>query len=404
MHSLRYGTLTLPLPPSAEGLAVLARKEPAPLGDPLAALRQALDQPVAGPSLSEHVAGRRKVGVVLPDGTRPLPTMLIEGLLDALGATPKLVRVANGTHRRTTPAEHQSMLGRHFGQVEIGDRATDDPSSHAALLGSERSIDKVAADCDALVLMGPMAFHYLAGFGGGGKLIAPGLSDRATAEFVHSACLASEGGRHPLARAGVAEGNPLRERLELVCRAAPPQFYVIPVLDSAYRPVAIFAGERNATFTAAAAALSSSYGVPCERHATVIACAGGHPYDVDFVQAHKAWEMATAACKPGGTIVWVARCPEGLPPRHRAFLDKLGTAKQMERALRERFDIAGHTVWAARAKGEQQRVLAVTDMPHEVVAGLGMQPAESLEKALASISLDDAILLPLGSRFLPIPR
>ncbi|MGC4117690.1 MAG: lactate racemase domain-containing protein [Myxococcales bacterium] len=407
MLSIRYGTETLPLPPSVEGLAVLAREEPPPLADPLAALRAALNQPVAGPTLEQHLAGRRRVGVVLPDGTRPLPTMLIEELLDALGTVPQAVRIANGTHRRTTPAEHQAMLGRHFGKVEVGDRATDDPASHIALSAPDRSIaasiDRVAAGCDALVLMGPMAFHYLAGFGGGGKLIAPGLSDRATAEFVHSACLAAEGGRHPLARAGVIEGNPLRDRLEIVCRAAPPQFYVIPLLDSAYRPVAFFAGERSATFRAAAQALSAAYGVGCRRHSTVIACAGGHPYDIDFVQAHKAWEMANAACKPGGTIVWVARCPEGLPPRHRAFLEKHRTAAAMESALRERFDIAAHTVWAARAKGEQRRVLAVTELPREVVTGLGMEPTESLEAALRSVSLDDALLLPLGSRFLPIP-
>jgi nickel-dependent lactate racemase len=387
-----------------EGLVALTREEPAPLGDPLAALREALTRPVAGPSLAEHVAGRRKVGVILPDGTRPLPTMLVEGLLDALGAVPKVVRIANGTHRRTTPAEHQSMLGRHFSKVEVGDRATDDPAGHVALPGSDRSIDRVAAECDALVLMGPMAFHYLAGFGGGGKLVAPGLSDRATAEFVHSACLAPEGGRHPLAKAGVVEGNPLRERLEAVCRAAPPQFYVIPLLDSAYRPVAFFTGERNAAFQAAARALSDSYGVSCARHSTVIACAGGHPYDIDFVQAHKAWEMANAACKPGGTILWIARCPEGLPNRHRAFLEKHRTAREMEKALRERFDIAAHTVWAARAKAEQQRVLALTEMPREVVTALGMEKVEGLDAALRSMSLEDAVLLPLGSRFLPVAR
>ncbi len=404
MPSLRYGTVSLPLPPSLQGLASIAREEPAPLSDPLAALAEALARPVAGPPLAEHVAGRRRVGVVLPDGTRPLPTFLVEGLLDALGAAPKVVRVANGTHRRTTPAERQALLGRHHGGVEIGDRAADDPSSHLALPGSERAIDRVAAECDALVLMGPMAFHYLAGFGGGGKLLAPGLADRATAEFVHRACLAPEGGRHPLARAGVVEGNPLRERLELVCRAAPPQFYVIPLLDSARRPIAFFAGERVAAFRAAAQALSSAYGVPCRRFSTVIACAGGHPYDVDFVQAHKAWEAADAACRPGGTILWIARCPEGLPPRHRAFLEAHRTAARMEQALREQFDIAAHTVWAARAKAERQRALALTDLPRELVAALGMEPVDSLEAALRSraLSLDDAAVLPMGSRFLPL--
>jgi nickel-dependent lactate racemase len=142
--------------------------------------------------------------------------------------------------------------------------------------------------------------------------------------------------------------------------------------------------------------------VPCRRYRTIIACAGGHPYDVDFVQAHKAWEAAMAACVPGGNIVWIARCPEGLPARHLAFLEKHRTAAQMESALRARFDIAAHTVWAARLKAEGSRVVALTQLGEPIVSALGMSKAASLEQALGEVPLDDAAILPLGSRFLPI--
>lgn len=406
MLTLRYGSGSLALPDRFEGLDRLAGVEPAPLADPGEALRGALEAPIAGPALDQHLKGRRRVGLILPDGTRPLPTELVEALLDAMAGADVVVRIANGTHRRTTETEHRQALGRFFSRIPIGDRSADDPAAHAPLRSGAApfAIDRVAAECDALVLMGPMSFHYLAGFGGGGKLIAPGLADRATAEHVHSACLAPGGGRHPGARLGVLDDNPLRERLEEVCRLAPPQLYVIPVLDSSYRPVAIFAGERAATFGAAAQALSSAYGVPCRRYRTVVACAGGHPYDLDFVQAHKAWETATAACSQDGTLIWVARCPEGLPPRHLAFLERHPTAREMEQSLRERFDIAAHTVWAARSKAERQRVLAVTDMPRETVERLGMAYMPRLEDALAQVSSDDAALLPLGARFLPRPR
>ena len=289
----------------------------------------------------------------------------------------------------------------------MGDRLADDPLAHATLSPSgpdapaARSIDRLAAESDALVLMGPASFHYLAGFGGGGKLVAPGLSDRATAEHIHAACLASQGGRHPDARPGAVD-NPLRHRLEEVCRCAPKQFYVVPLLDSSYRPVALFAGERQAAFKASCEALARDYGVACRRYQTIVVSAGGHPYDVDFVQAHKAWEMARAACLEGGNIVWIARCPEGLPPRHTSFLAQHKTAQDMEAALRERFDIAAHTVWAARLKAEKTHVVALTEMPNEIVSALGMRKAESLEKALDWVPLDDAAVLPLGSRFLPI--
>ncbi len=179
---------------------------------------------------------------------------------------------------------------------------------------------------------------------------------------------------------------------------------MVPVLDSAYRTVALFAGDRVEAFEAASRWLRAHYGVPCRRASTVIACAGGAPYDQDFVQAHKAWEMATLAAKPGGTIVWVARCPEGLPGRHRAFLDQHPTASAMEQALRARFDIAAHTVWAARLKAERQRVVAVTAMEPALVEALGMEPAASLEDALNRVPLEDVAVLPWGARFLPVPE
>ena len=408
MTILRFGADELPLPARLQGLPVLATDEPQPLADPSAALSEALAHPQGGPSLPDFVRGCKRVGVVLPDGTRPLPTALVEGLLAALQVrgVPIIVRVANGTHRRTSEAEHRKLLGRFFGKVETGDRAADDAAAHLSLPGgpdapAARSIDRSAAQCDALVLMGPAAFHYLAGFGGAGKLVAPGLADRATAEYIHSACLAPEGGRHPKARAGTID-SPLRARLEEICRCAPKQFYVIPLLDSAYRPAAIFSGEREAAFRASCEALALHYGVACRRYQTLIVSAGGNPYDIDFVQAHKAWEMAAAACKEGGNIVWIARCPEGLPPRHAAFLAKHRTASHMEAALRQRFDIAAHTVWAARLKAEKSRVVALTEMSAEIVTGLGMQKAESLADALARVPLDDAAILPLGSRFLPV--
>jgi len=43
------------------------------LGDQQGAVRQALEHPLAGPSLAELAAGARRVVVVFPDLTRPMP-------------------------------------------------------------------------------------------------------------------------------------------------------------------------------------------------------------------------------------------------------------------------------------------------------------------------------------------
>ena len=44
----------------------------------------------------------------------------------------------------------------------------------------------------------------------------------------------------------------------------------------------------------------------------VIASCGGFPKDINAYQAQKALDAAVQAVKPGGTIIWVAECREGL--------------------------------------------------------------------------------------------
>ncbi len=394
------GRRVLELPPPFKGLEALAGGEPSPLTDPPEALRAAVRAPVAGFPLEAFTRGRR-VALILPDATRPVPTALIEALLAELGQACVEVRIANGTHRQSTADEQRAMLGRFFGAIPVGDRLADDPSAHRALAGTSARLDARALQADALVLMGPPSFHYLAGFGGGGKLVAPGLADRATAERVHAACLSPEGGRHPKARAGVLEDNPLREEIEAICRRAPEQFYVLPVLDSSGRPTRIIAGERGAALGAVAALLREHYGLRCRRFPAVVASAGGAPFDVDFVQGHKAIEAAAEACEPDGPILFIAECAEGLPARHRSFLAAHRSAAAMERSLRARFDIAAHTVWAARLKAERFRIYALTAMEKSVVEALGMIPVTSLEDAAARADFRGGALLPFGARFLP---
>jgi len=44
----------------------------------------------------------------------------------------------------------------------------------------------------------------------------------------------------------------------------------------------------------------------------VVVSQGGWPKDIDLFQSHKSLEHVKAAVKPGGAIILVARCSEGL--------------------------------------------------------------------------------------------
>lgn len=415
MDALRFGAGELPLPLAWRRLASLAGEDPAPLPDPAATLAGALSRPLGAPGLATFVEPGDRVAVVVPDATRSaaleltLPAVL--AAVHAAGPSEVLVRIANGTHRRATAAE-LARLAALAGGAPVGDRDADDPAAHEALGRSGAGvarIDREAARADKLVLVGAISFHYLAGFGGGGKLLAPGLADRATALAIHRRCLADPGpGRHPAARPGVLEGNPLQEAIAGILALAPPAFLVQVALTRGKRPAAFFAGAVGPAHAAAASFHRRAH----ERRVgdaldLVVASAGGNPSDLNLYQAHKALEAACRAVRPGGAVVLAAACPEGLGADALAeAVARWPTPDAHEAALRTEFGVARHTALALRRKTAAARcVLVSRGVEPDVARALGFTPAADLEEAARIVAGWDpgprAALLPDGATTLP---
>jgi nickel-dependent lactate racemase len=397
---LLFGDGSLPLPPQLAHAPRLERPTPQPQSDPARAVALALGHPVGRPPLSAWVRPGERVAIVVPDLTRTLhPAVLAEvaQTLLAAGARP-FVRFANGTHRRLTPEEVARRVPAGLG-LEAGDRDCDDPAAHTRL-GSGAALDAAVAGADRVVTLGPVAFHYLAGFGGGAKLLAPGLADRATAEAVHRACLDAHHGRAAGARPGVfPHENPLHQRIRALTAAAPPVFSVV-TLEAQGQLLGLFAGEPAAAHHAACMAWEGAFALPCMPHRAIVVSAGGAPYDRDFIQAHKSLESMVGGLAAGGALVWVARCEEGVPARARRWLD-FATADALEAELRQRFDITGHTFLAQKRKAERHRILAVTAMDAGTCQALGMEKAASLEAAVAEVfAPGQTAVAPHGARFL----
>lgn len=413
MDFLPLGTGRLALPERLRALPSIAGDEPPPLQDPSAAVAGALARPLGLPALDAFVEPGDRVAVVVPDATRRgalevvLPPVL--AAVRRAGGVPAL-RIANGTHRRATRSELLAIASACG--LEPGDRDCEDPAAHESLgrtaWGTAR-VDAEVARADRLVLVGPVSFHYLAGFGGGGKLLAPGCADRATALAIHRACLAEPGpGRHPRAAMGALEGNPLHARIAPVLALAPPAFLVQVGLRRGGLPAAVFAGDVRMAHAAAADFHRRWH----ERDAgdaldLVIASAGGAPHDLDLYQAHKALEAAAHAVRPGGGVVLVARCAEGAGSPAFAPAAAAASADALELALRRDFSIAAHTALALRRKTEALRCAIVgAAVDPALLRGLGLVPAADLEAAVEAVGglAGRAALLPEGARTLPRAR
>ena len=223
--SFGKGHLSVRIP--ADANATIIRKVPMPkLADPHAAIRQALDQPVGARPFAELAQGRKSACILICDITRPVPNHLflrpmIEGLIAA--GVPKeriTVLVATGLHRPNEGPELAELVGDPWvlATVRVENHFARNDADHVDLgttptRGMSVKIDKRFVEADLRIATGLVEPHFMAGYSGGRKVIAPGVAHADTIRTFHNARYVED----VLARGGNLKGNPLHEdQLEIV--------------------------------------------------------------------------------------------------------------------------------------------------------------------------------------------
>ena len=294
-----------------------------PVGDPAAALLEALRRPVAGAALAQLARPGQKVVIAVPDGTRPHPhRAVLEAMLTelaGLGADADVtILIAGGTHCADPPDVIERMLGpevRRRCKVAIHDCHD---TSNLVPLGPAGppaedvpvALDRRWVEADLRISTGLVEPHLFAGFSGGPKLAAIGTAGLDTVMALHNGRRVG----HPRATWGVVEGNPVHDAIRAVAALAPPHFSLEVVLDSAKRLTHAFAGQTAAAHQAAANIASQTTMCRVERRfPLVITTGGGYPLDQNMYQAVKGIAAAADIVTDGGTIVLAAEARYGLP-------------------------------------------------------------------------------------------
>ena len=147
------------------------------------------------------------------------------------------------------------------------------------------------------------------GFSGGRKLIAPGLAAQETIKVIHSPRFM----REALATEGSIEKNPLHAELLEIARIVRHDFMLDVTLTHEREISGIFAGEPVAAHKAGVEFLrSTSMEVLPDRVDAVITSAAGHPLDLTFYQTIKGITAVQHIVKPGGKILVMGECAEGI--------------------------------------------------------------------------------------------
>lgn len=295
----------------------------APLADPVAAIGEALDTPIGGPALAELARQRRSAAISVCDITRPAPNcQVLPPLLSRLEAAgvPRegiTILIATGLHRPATGEEIREICGEwaatHYRVVNHNARAL---SEHRYLgttvSGTPVYIDDRFVSADLHITLGFVEPHLMLGFSGGRKLVAPGLAAQETIKVLHSPKFM----RDLRAIEGNIENNPLHHELLEIARLARHDFIIDVALTSGagLRPIAgVFAGHPIEAHRAGVKFVSQVMLETIEApvDAVITSCAG-YPLDLTFYQSLKGVTAASHIVKPGGKILLIAACSEGV--------------------------------------------------------------------------------------------
>jgi nickel-dependent lactate racemase len=260
---------------------------------------------------------------------------------------------------------------------------------------------KPVVKADVRIALGNVEPHYFAGYSGGAKALVPGVCSLATIQHNHAMMVKSS------ARAGVLDGNPVREDIEEGAALIGLDFILNVIVDANHNILAAAAGHPIEAHRWLCNVLDFQRKVIIEQLADiVIVSAGGFPKDINLYQAQKALDNAAAAVKPGGVIIWLAECPDGLGnPTFEEWLVG-ATADSIIARIQEHFVLGGHKAAAIASVLKKAHVLLVSSLDPALVRDCGLRPYAEFDRALADAlsetGPDPAIaVMPAGSAVLP---
>ncbi|MBW1710338.1 MAG: DUF2088 domain-containing protein [Deltaproteobacteria bacterium] len=281
-------------------------------------IKEKIDHPVEGPTLEELAKGKNQAIIVFDDMTRPTPVKdvappVLESLHSA-GMAKDQIRFmwALGSHGTYDMINARKKLGDEIVEnyaVYNHDAFQNTVSVGRTPTGVELWFNREFMACDLKIGIGCITPHVHLGFGGGAKLILPGVAAIETINQFHNQLYRDR------SRVGLGnfENNIMRAESDAAGDIVGLNFKVDCMINRRGEITNLYAGPFRATHAAGAKEGEDHYGLP-------------HTSGYDLVISNsygKANESAIALgvalglLKPGeGTAVLISDAPEGQVPHY----------------------------------------------------------------------------------------
>jgi lactate racemase len=199
----------------------------------------------------------------------------------------------------------------------------------------------------------------------------------------------------------------VREDIEEAGEMVGVHFILNAILDENKTIVGAVAGHPRLAHRAGCEKLDTCGLVTIEHPAdVVIVSAGGYPKDLNLYQAQKALDNARPIVSPGGLIVLVAECSEGMGNRtFEQWMRMPGGPEAIIAQIQREFVLGGHKAAAVAMTMRQARIAVVSAMPADDLRAMGFLPfaslPEAVEFALTQFRAPRIAVMPEGGSVVP---
>jgi nickel-dependent lactate racemase len=358
---------------------------------------EALENPIGTLKLERMLKPDQKIVIMVDDLTRPTPAAdILPPILKRIekrGIADEAVSIfmGMGTHRPLTEEELRIKLGdgvrERYRVINRDYREGPFVDLGQTESGIPIEINREIIEADFKIAVGNVIPHISAGWGGGSKMILPGVCSQKTTDMMHlMACIVQ-----PVLEVIGTRDNKPRAAMDAIAEKVGLDFIVNTVLDEDKNILGVFAGHFIKAHRKAAKLAEKLMVVPIPAQADIL-IVSGNPCHFDYWQGIKPYTYAHRAVREGGVIIFLLDGAEGLcgdAPSHEETVRKylLWSFEDQKAAVDrgEVEDLVGLNVpmYHATVRHRVKSTILVTNhMAQRDIDALGFDSAPDVQTAL----------------------
>lgn len=360
------------------------------------AVRQALRTPIGSVTIPDLVRSQSRVLLLVDDWTRDTPRqVIVDAILRDLeegGVQPDQLEIvcAGGTHYHK--AGGFLKLPQPWDQCRVAFHDCDDANALVFLGVSSRGtpiwVNRCVVEADVVIGVGNITAHVFCGFGGGGKILMPGVAGRDTINANHSLMVA------PGCRTGQIDGNPSRQDIDEIAKMAGLDFVANSIVNYDRRVVGFVAGDPILAHRKGVELFEKHYGISQYTQADLLVVGVIPSRNASLSKAKRALCDMRDFVRPDGQVILIANCEDGWGPEEDVAKALIPSVDLLELEYKEivsrvaaRNDELRVLLQVIRVKELLERnslTIVSRSLGRDRLAKYGIRVEDTLEEALSS--------------------